>query len=324
MSTSGTVSATVFDTGKVIDHAFRYCRLPAQAITSEMLDYAKDALYLLLSSIANPKPPSWCMQKQLYAMAVGQPIITLDSGTVEILNLNLRTTSELTPAATTITPTAYSVDFGESLAVNTVKVVWTGTPLLLLFQTSQNNSSWVTAATEQPGRSSTWTDIIPATSGRYFRITAASTSGIASVYFGASPREVPLGQLNRDGYVAQCDKTFTSRPTTYYFQRNEAYPVLHLWPTPNLDAEDQALVVWRHRHIMDVGSLAQSLEVPQRWTEAIVLGLAARLAAETPIVDINLVPLLDQKAAIALQAARDGDNDGSSTFIQPNFRGYTR
>jgi hypothetical protein len=324
MSTSGTISTTGFNTGKVIDHAFRYCRLPAQAITSEMIDYAKDALYLLLSSIANPKPPSWCMQKQLYAMAAGQPVIVMDEGTVEILNLNLRTTSELTPAATTITSTSYSVDFGESLAVNTVKVVWTGTPLLLLFQTSSNNSSWTTVAAEQPGHSSEWTDIIPATSCRYFRITAASTSGIASVYFGASPREVPLGQLNRDSYVAQSDKTFTSRPTTYYFQRNETYPVLHLWPAPNADAESQTLVVWRHRHIMDVGSMTQSLEVPQRWMEAIILGLAARVAAETPIVDLNLVPSLDQKAAIALQAARDGDNDGSPMFIQPNFRGYTR
>ena len=75
---------------------------------------------------------------------------------------------------------------------------------------------------------------------------------------------------------------------------------------------------------MDVGTMTQSVEVPQRWVEAIVLGLAARLACETPAVDINLIGPLEQRAAIALQTARDGDNDGSSMFIQPNFRGYTR
>ena len=36
MAYSGTVSETTFNALKVVDHAFRRCRLPAQAITGEM------------------------------------------------------------------------------------------------------------------------------------------------------------------------------------------------------------------------------------------------------------------------------------------------
>lgn len=75
---------------------------------------------------------------------------------------------------------------------------------------------------------------------------------------------------------------------------------------------------------MDVGSLQQEVEVPQRWLEAIVAGLAAKVAAESPVVDVNLIQILDAKAAIALAQAWNGDNDGSPTFIQPRISAYTR
>jgi hypothetical protein len=75
---------------------------------------------------------------------------------------------------------------------------------------------------------------------------------------------------------------------------------------------------------MDVGTLQQEIEVPQRWMEAIIAGCAARVAAETPSVDINLLPRLDQKYAEAYLLALNGDNSGASTFIQPAVRGYTR
>lgn len=75
---------------------------------------------------------------------------------------------------------------------------------------------------------------------------------------------------------------------------------------------------------MDTENLQQEVEVPQRWLEAIVNNLAARVAAETPQVDANLVPVLEQRASISLQRAWDGDNDGSPTFINPGIGCYTK
>ena len=89
-------------------------------------------------------------------------------------------------------------------------------------------------------------------------------------------------------------------------------------------AEEAQLIFWRHRQIMDTENLQQEVEIPQRWLQAIVDNLASRVAAETPIVDMNLIPVLDQKATMSMQRAWDGDNDGSPTFINPGIGCYTK
>jgi hypothetical protein len=147
---------------------------------------------------------------------------------------------------------------------------------------------------------------------------------LEEVYLGTLPQEIPMGQLNRDTYVAQSNKVFTGRPLTYWFQRDLPQPVMNLWPSPNLAAEHQQLIVWRHRHIMDTENLRQDVEVPQRWLEAIIAGLASRVASETPNVDANLMPLLEQRWLAARQTAWDGDGDGSPTFINPGIGCYTK
>ena len=90
MAYSGTVSQTTFDTRKVIEHAVRRCKLPAQQITSETVDIAKDQLYLLLSDLANSKLPLWCVEKAIYPLYEGVNYIATYEGTVDILNGNLR------------------------------------------------------------------------------------------------------------------------------------------------------------------------------------------------------------------------------------------
>ena len=56
MAFSGTISQTVFNTGRIIDNAIRRCKLSAQQITAEYIDIANDQLYLLLSDLANQTP----------------------------------------------------------------------------------------------------------------------------------------------------------------------------------------------------------------------------------------------------------------------------
>jgi hypothetical protein len=74
---------------------------------------------------------------------------------------------------------------------------------------------------------------------------------------------------------------------------------------------------------MDTENLQQEIEIPNRWLEAIINGLAARVAAETPSVAAELMPMLEQKAGISQQRAWDGDNDGSPIQINPGIGCYT-
>ena len=299
--------------------------MPAQAITAEMQSYALDSLYLMLSELANIKTPSWCIEELILPMYENQQLVTLPVGTVEVLNLNYRTL-QLLDGTTVATSTSYTYSFSSTTVVDTVGIKWSGTAVPVTFQVSTNGTTWTTVGTSSAvavAGDITWTDISGALPYLYFRITASSPLLYSAITIGNLPQEIPLGQLNRDSYVNQSNKVFPGRPSNYYFQRDLPEPVVYLWPAPFSAAEQAQLVLWRHRQIMDTENLQQEVEVPQRWLEAIVNGLAAKVAAETPAVDAALLPILEQRSAVSVQRAWDGDNDGSPIQINPGIRAYT-
>lgn len=326
MAYSGNIGGTTTNALKVVDHAFRRCRLPAQAITAEMQSYALESLRFMLNELANIKTPSWCIQRVILPMYQNQPIVTLPAGTVEVLNLNYRTL-QLLDGATVTTSTSYTVNFTTQTTVSTVGIKWSAAAVPATFQVSTNGSVWTTVGTSSVAASAgeiVWTDISGALPYNYFRITTTSPFNFSAIVLGNLPQEIPLGQLNRDSYVNQSNKIFPGRPSNYYFQRDLPEPVVYLWPAPFSAAEQAQLILWRHRQIMDTENLQQEVEMPDRWQEAIINGLAARMAAETPAVDANLIPILEQKAAMSQQRAWDGDNDGSPTQINPGIGVYTK
>lgn len=325
MAYSGNISGGTTNALKVIDHAFRRCRLPAQAITAEMHDYALDNLRFMLNELANIKTPSWCIEKLILPMYENQPIVTLPVGTVEVLNLNYRVLQLLSGASVT-TANSYTVNFTTKTVVNTVGIKWSAAAVPVTFQVSNNGISWTTVGTSSATAAAgdiTWTDISGALAYTYFRVTAASPLNFSLITLGNLPQEIPLGQLNRDSYVNQSNKVFPGRPSNYYFQRDLPEPIVNLWPAPFSASEAAQLVLWRHRQIMDTENLRQDVEIPARWQEAIIDGLAARVAAETPQVDPQIMAVREQKAAMSMQRAWDGDNDGSPIQINPGIRAYT-
>ena len=326
MAFSGNVSATTFNALKVVDHAFRRCRIPAQAISGEMQTYALESLYLMLSELANIKTPSWCIEKVLLPMYQNQQVVELPLGTVDVLNLNYRQIQPVSGTATALS-TSYTIVFGSATTVDVFGIKWAGDAVPLTLQVSTDNLAWTTVGTLDTTASAgeiSWTDISGALPYLYFRATATAPILYTAITLGNLPQEIPLGQLNRDSYVNQSNKVFPGRPSNYYFQRDLPRPVVNLWPAPAIYAEGAQLVLWRHRQIMDTENLQQEVEVPQRWLQAIVDGLAAKVAGETPSVDVNLIPMLEQKAQVSLQRAWDGDNDGSPTQINPGIGCYTK
>ena len=325
MAYSGSISGTTFNALKVVDHAFRRCRLPAQSITAEMQEYALESLYVFLSELANIKTPSWCIEKLILPMYQNQPIVTLPVGTVEVLNLNYRVLQVVSGAVVT-TSTSNTTYFTTQTVINTVGIKWSAAAVPVTFQVSNDGITWTTVGTSSVTASAgeiTWTDISGALPYTYFRITSTQPLSYSVITLGNLPQEIPLGQLNRDSYVNQSNKVFPNRPSSYYFQRDLPEPVVNLWPAPFAASEQAQLVLWRHRQIMDTENLQQEVEVPQRWLEAIIDGLAARVAAETPQVDPQIMAVREQKAAMSVQRAWDGDNDGSPIQINPGIGVYT-
>jgi hypothetical protein len=75
---------------------------------------------------------------------------------------------------------------------------------------------------------------------------------------------------------------------------------------------------------MDVGSLTDTLDIPQRWYEANVWQLAWRLAIELPDFNPQLLGPIKQTADEALSWAQAEERDNSPIYYAPNISPYTR
>jgi hypothetical protein len=328
MAYSNTVSQTVFNTRKVIENAIRRCKMPAESITAEYVDIANDQLYLLLSDLANMGAPLWCIEKQILPLYDGEGYITLDTKIVDILNSNLRQLQSVTGTNTT-TSTTRTIAFSGDTFVTTVGVRWTAASVPIALERSVDNIVWTTIQTETPVAISgewTWYDLDSSIATPYFRVRATSgTLNFSEIYTGNTPTEIPLARMNRDDYTNLPNKSFQSnRPLQFWYDRLIPNPVMRLWPVPNSGAITSQIVLWVQRYIMDVGTMTQEIEVPQRWYEAIVAMLAAKMALEIMEVDAGLISLLDAKAERALYVAQAEERDNSPMMMAPNIAVYTR
>lgn len=328
MAYSGTVSQTTFNTRRVIEHAARRCKMSPQALSAEHVDVANDLLYLLLSDLANQGAPLWCIQKSIYPLYNGVSQIVTYSGTVDILNSNLRWLQQVTGTDVDTTTTRIT-EFDSSTQVSTVGILWSASAVPVEFSRSDDGLIWEVIQSEVPSASAgewTWYDLNSAVAANYFRVRATSgTLGFSQIYLGNTPTEIPLARLNRDDYTNLPNKSFQSnRPLQYWLDRQSLSPVMNLWPVPNDAATVMQVVVWAHRHIMDVGTMTQEIEVPQRWYETIVAMLAAKMAMEYIEIDSAMVPALDAKAQATLYQTQQEERDNSPLNIAPSIGAYTR
>jgi hypothetical protein len=330
VAVSGTVSTTVFNTRKVIDHAYRRCRIPPEGISSEQISFALDTLYLILSMLANRGLQLWCIERYLMPLYQAQGLMTMPNGIVDILNTNLRTVEVVnTTSVNTTTSTTYQTIFSAATQVTTVGIEWSGASTSYALETSSDGVTWTTVATEDNpnavANDVTWVDIQGSLATLYFRVRATTgTLNQTPVLLANTPNEIPMARLNRDDYVNLPNKAFEGRPLQFWVDRLLNNPVLYLWPVPSAQFVTAQVVVWVKRYIMDVGTMTQEIEVPQRWYDAIVYLLASRLAEETPTVDPQMIAILDQKAQRSLLEAENEERDDSPIYLTPNIAVYTR
>ena len=327
MAFSDTISDTVFNTRKVIDTAVRRCKVPPATLGGEQIDVANDALYLLLSAMANLGAPLWCLEDVILPLVEGNGDLVMPKGTVDVMSARLRYLQEVT-GTNTDTSISRTVAFTTATFVTTVGVLWNAASVPLSLERSTDGVTWTVADSVTPTAVAgewSWFDLPSSVARQYFRVRATTgTLGFSRIFLGNTPTEIPMARINRDDYDNLPNKFFQSnRPLQYWFDRQVRLPIMHMWPVPNEAATVQQVMIRRHRHIMDVGSMTQELEVPQRWYEAIVAGLAAKLALELEQVDPNMIGILQPKADKALLDAQGEERDNSPMFMQANFSAYT-
>ena len=335
MATSGTIGQTAINVTTLIEHAYRRCGKLASTISSELQLSARENLYFLLSDLSNRGLSLWCLQKQVLGVQANQVQFPLQTGTVDIMTALYRTVTAVT--GSTISGADWQgLDLGVDgeTAVYNAAITFTGaTTPTLVFESSADGVTWLQQAAFPNGvavAADTWicVDADNAPTVRYWRVrdTSGTLPTVGTLTFSTLPYEIPMAKLSNDDYVALPNKTFSvpvgSKSLQFWFDKQTA-PRIWIWPASQ-GSVDQ-IVVWGQKHIQDVGALTNTLDVPQRWLESIILLLACRCAVELPTGELppGRLEYLEAKSAEHLAQAEDGESDGAPIRLSPNIQGYT-
>jgi len=351
MATSGTVSTTVFETRKLLEHAYRRVGIAPEQLSPDRVQTALDLLYLRLSALVNDGTALWALQREILPIYPAEQSVLTPVGTVEVLNCNLRKVQRMEGTNSSSEGTADNA-FDGDLETECTQVTdggWiqvqfesatripifgilpnaTGTWEISL-QGSNDGISFTTfytnAVFEAADGEWFWFDIEGMKEWTYIRLQAAAgtTLDVIEFFVGNRPNEIPLALVNRDNYENLPDKVFLGRPTEFWYDRQRVQPVITLWPAPAAEYTFYQIAARVYRHIEDVGTMVQEVEVPQRW----YLPIMCRLAADVGLEDKEAVP---EKVTLALaEADREwarawkGESDSAPTYLTPNIGPYTR
>lgn len=359
MATSGTVGQTVFETRKVIDHALRRCKVPPQIVTSEHIDTALDLLFLNLSALASYGIPLFVIEKVILPIYRGQRSVPLPVGSVDVMEMNIRNLNRVlgsNSASEGIADDAFDSDLATSL-VQTVPAGWvevdygSGSQSQIdnygIFFTPAVAEVWdITIQGSNDGISYTdiytnaelaatpgdwfWLDLEEQIPWRFIRLQANGTTilNIAEFFLGDTAQEIPMPKIALDSYSNLPDKTFLSRPTEFWYDKQAAaqggQSILTVWPLPDTEFTFYQYVLYVKRQIQDIGTMVQEIEVPQRWYEFVICDLARKCVREIAEADITRLPVLDADFQLESKNVWTGEDDGSPVRITPRIGVYTR
>lgn len=350
MATSGTVGLTKVSTQKVIDHAFRRARIPPQKISREHIHVAKDLLYLILSAWANKGISLWAVQSHILPLYMGKQTVPTPTGTIDALNANLRQITRFGGFADASEGDADLAFDGDiyTACVQTTPGGWIALELEVGLpptnfgilpgaggiwgfdiQISEDGITWYTVDSKTDVLMTAgewyWWDVEGIESAQFIRLLAdgLTTLDVAELVFGNNPLEIPLAKINRDDYMNMPNKTYQSRPTMYWYDKQVPIANMVLWPAPGPSYTFWQIVLTTQRLIQDVGKVTDELELPPGGFLGVVASLAWYVAQEIDDArtDPNALKPAMQEAMTDFWA---GQTDSSPTRLAFNISPYTR
>jgi hypothetical protein len=181
-------------------------------------------------------------------------------------------------------------------------------------------SDWST----RPGPNwwATDTTTTPLIQGTATYTLAASTIQLVQVYIttstGGSSFDRPLGPLSTVNYTSLSNKAQQGNPTSFWFDR-QITPQISLWPVPDRTGI-YTMNIRRWRQPQD-SVLAGGIqpEVPWRFIDAFVWGIAARMAW---IYAPERAQVIEARAEKAFAQAATNDEENVAIHLTPGLGSY--
>jgi hypothetical protein len=133
--------------------------------------------------------------------------------------------------------------------------------------------------------------------------------------------DITISRIAAPTYASIPNKNATGRPIQVWIQRLRDNPKITVWPKP--DASQQyAFVYWRLRRIQDAGSGGtKTMDIPFRFLNCMVAGLAYYLAMKLP-VDPGRRMELKADYEQQLQMASEEDREKAAIRLVPRSMFY--
>lgn len=133
---------------------------------------------------------------------------------------------------------------------------------------------------------------------------------------GTSQTDLTMTRISVSVYNHIPNKTLQGRPLQLFVERLLA-PRLTVWPVPDA-TQPYTLVYWRMRRIEDAGDGGNTQDVPYRFVDAIIAGLAYKLAMKIPSA-FDRVQILKVQYDEAFDLAAGEDRDRASVSFTPRI-----
>ena len=144
--------------------------------------------------------------------------------------------------------------------------------------------------------------------------------------------DININRISESTYATIPNKLATGRPIQVWINRQSGattpdgiqFPQINVWPTPNDPGSQYTFVYWRLRRINDAGDGVNTQDIPFRFLNCMVAGLAYYLSMKLPNMDIQRAIGLKTDYEQQLQLAMDEDREKASIRFVPRNMSYTR
>jgi hypothetical protein len=316
MTTSGT-STFNLDVNDLIEEAFERCGKELR--TGYDFRTARRSLNLLTIEWANRGINLWTIEEGQIPLYPNQVIYALPNDTIDLLDQVTRTNAGVGSNQVDININRIS----ESTYSTIPNKYAQGRPIQVWInrQTGEANATTANVATQAVQAADT-------------TIYLDDVTGLAAAGFIRLDSELisysNLTQTgNTAGYLSYCGRGQQNTIATSHAIGTDVYvarpPSINIWPVPNQGSTGNPyymFVYWRMRRMQDAGSGVKSQDIPFRFLECMVAGLAYKMSMKLPDMDPNRIMALKAEYEQQFQLAADEDREKASVRFVPRVLNY--
>jgi hypothetical protein len=301
MSTSG-LSSFNLDLTELVEEAFERCGKELRS--GYDLKTARRSINLLTIEWANRGLNLWTIEQGQIPLVTGQAIYPLPIDTIDLLDTVIRTGTDQNQIDINITR------ISESTYITIPTKNAQGRPIQVWVNRQSGNTN-----------SSVTTTLNGAVSSTDTTITVVSAANLPSSGYIKVGDEIIVYQNVSGNQLLNCFRGQANTIAASHLSGVDVYqtfvPNINVWPTPNSPGDQYTFVYYRLRRIQDSGGGVSTQDIPFRFINCMVAGLAFNLSVKLPDVDPNRVLFLKQDYEQQFQLAADEDREKASIRFVP-------